>query len=129
AGADHLGREPYPVRGRVQRAVTIHAASRHVRACRPIVCAIEGSDDGTLTTPGGGVGSCGVDVRPPSDWGISNKKPATDSSVRALRFSRCWRYAGDLPDVSNRFRAVNKLRKIIRNDFDKLKPPADNLVK
>ena len=38
--------------------------------------------------PAGGVGSCGVDVRPPSDWGISNKKPATDFSVRALQFSR-----------------------------------------
>ena len=47
-------------------------------------CAIEGSDDGALATPGGGVGSCGVDVRPPSDWGISNKKPATDFSVRAF---------------------------------------------
>jgi hypothetical protein len=91
------------------------------------VCAIEGSDDGTLATPGGGVGSCGVDVRPPSDWGISNKKPATDCSVRALQLSLCWRYAGDLPDVSNRFRAVNKLQKIRRNDFDKLKPPADSL--
>ncbi|MGY2904918.1 hypothetical protein [Bradyrhizobium sp. URHC0002] len=72
----------------------------------------EGSDDGALATPGGGVGSCGVDVRPPSDWGISNEKPATDFSVRALQFSRWWRYAGDLPDMSNRFRAVNKLRKI-----------------
>jgi hypothetical protein len=61
-------------------------------------------------------------MRPPSDWGISNKKPATDCSVRALQLSLCWRYAGDLPDVSNRFRAVNKLRKIRRNDFDKLKP-------
>ena len=54
---------------------------------------------------------------------IPNKKPATDFSVRALQFSRRWRYAGDLPDVSNRFRAVNKLRKIRRNGFDKLKPP------
>jgi len=87
-----------------------------------MVCAIEGSDGGALATPGGGVGSCGVDVRPPSDWWITNKKPATDFSVRTLQFSRCWRYAGDLPDVSNRFRAVNKLRKIRRNGFDKLKP-------
>ncbi|MEH2544166.1 hypothetical protein V1283_000811 [Bradyrhizobium sp. AZCC 2262] len=86
------------------------------------MCDGEGSDDGTLATPGGGVGSCGVDVRPPSDWEISSKKPATDCSVRALQLSRCWRYAGDLPDMSNRFRAVNKLRKIRRNDFDKLKP-------
>ena len=68
-------------------AVTIRAASRHVRACRPMRFALEGSDGGALATPGGGVGACGVDVRPPSDWGISNKKPATDSSVRALQFS------------------------------------------
>jgi hypothetical protein len=42
---------------------------------------MEGSDGGALATPGGGVGSCGVDVRPPSDWEISSKKPATDLSV------------------------------------------------
>ena len=53
-----------------------------------MVCAIEGSDGGALATPGGGVGSCGVDVRPPSDSGISNKKPATECSVRALQFLR-----------------------------------------
>ena len=35
-------------------AVTIRAASRHVRACRRMLCAIEGSDGGALTTPGGG---------------------------------------------------------------------------
>jgi len=32
-------------------AVTIHAASRRVRAHRPIVCGIEGSDGGTRATP------------------------------------------------------------------------------
>ena len=37
--------------------------------------------------PGGGVGSCGVDVRPPSDSRIPNKKPAADFSARALQFS------------------------------------------
>lgn len=42
----------------------------------------EGSDDGTLATPGGGVGSCGVDVRPPSDSRIPNKK-AHDGFLRA----------------------------------------------
>jgi len=31
----------------------------------------------------GALGVCGVDVRPPSDSGIANKKPATDFSVRA----------------------------------------------
>ena len=35
-------------------AVTIRAAGRHVRACQPMVCEIEGSDDGTLATPGRG---------------------------------------------------------------------------
>jgi hypothetical protein len=44
----------------------------------------EGSDGGALATPGGGVGSCGVHVRPPSDSRIPNKKPATDFSVRAF---------------------------------------------
>jgi len=55
-------------------AVTIRAADRHVRACRPKVCEIEGSDGGALATPGGGVGSCGVDVRPPSDSRIPKQK-------------------------------------------------------
>src|SRR5262245_1356283 len=70
--------------------------------------------------PGGGVGSCGVDVRPPSDSRIQNKKPAADFSARALQFLRWWGYAGDLPDMSIRFRMVNKLLKIRRNGFDKL---------
>jgi hypothetical protein len=35
-------------------AVTIRAASRHVRARRPMTCAIEGSDGGALATPGRG---------------------------------------------------------------------------
>jgi len=83
----------------------------------------EGSDGGALATPGGGVGSCGVDVRPPSDSRIPNKKPATEFSVRAFAILRRWRYAGDLPDMSNRFRTINKLQKIRRNGFDKLKPP------
>jgi hypothetical protein len=83
---------------------------------------MEGSDGGTLATPGGGVGSCGVDVRPPSDSRIANKKPATDCSARALRFFAMMAFADDLPGVSNRFQAVNKLRKMRRNGFDKLKP-------
>jgi len=64
------------------RRVTIRAASRHVRACRPMTCVIEGSDGGALATPGGGVGSCGVDVRPPSDWGIPKQK-TRDGILRA----------------------------------------------
>jgi len=31
-------------------------------------------------------------------------------------------FADDLPGVSNRFQAVNKLRKMRQNGFDKLKP-------
>jgi hypothetical protein len=67
-------------------AVTIRAG--HVRARRPMTCAIEGSDGDALATPGGDVRSCGVVVRPPSDSRIPNKKPATDFSVRAFQFSR-----------------------------------------
>jgi hypothetical protein len=47
-----------------------------------MTCAIEGSDGGALATPGGGVGSCGVDVRPPSDSRISKQK-ARDGFLRA----------------------------------------------
>lgn len=82
-----MGREPYPVGGRVRR-VTIRAA-RPACSRMPANCVMKkGSDGGSLATPGGGVGSCGVDVRPPSDSEIPNKKPATDFSVRALQFSR-----------------------------------------
>jgi hypothetical protein len=44
-----------PIPSGPRAAVTIHAAGRHVRACRQIVD--EGSDGGALATPGGGVGS------------------------------------------------------------------------
>ncbi|MEH2496314.1 hypothetical protein V1294_002793 [Bradyrhizobium sp. AZCC 1678] len=77
----------------------------------------------------GGVGSCGVDVRPPSDSRIKSKKPAADFSARALQFLRWWRYAGDLPDMSNRFRMVNELQKNRRNGFDKLKRPRPIVVR
>ena len=39
-------------RGGPRAAVTIRAG--HVRACRPMTCAIEGSDGDALATPGGG---------------------------------------------------------------------------
>jgi hypothetical protein len=52
--------------------------------------------------------------------GFQNKKPAADFSARALQFLRWWRYAGDLPDMSIRFRVVNELQTIRRNGFDKL---------
>jgi hypothetical protein len=68
-----------------------------------------------------GVVRCGVDVRPPSDWGISKKKPATDFSVRVMRSLRCCYLARDLPDGSSHFRNVNQLRRIRPNGFDKLK--------
>jgi hypothetical protein len=70
-------------RGR-ERRVTVRAAGRHVRACRPKVCAIEGSDGGALATPGGGVGSCGVDVRPPSDSENFKTKSPRRISPRGL---------------------------------------------
>jgi hypothetical protein len=87
-----------------------------------MVYATEGSDGGALATPGGGRWGlrrrCAAAVR----FGdFQNKKPATDFSVRALRFSRCWRYAGDLPDVSNRFQAVNNCQEIRRDGSGELK--------
>jgi hypothetical protein len=53
----------------------------------------------------------------------NSKQKARDGFLRAgfLQFSRRWRYAGDLPDMSNRFRTANQLRKIRRKGFDKLK--------
>jgi hypothetical protein len=53
-----------------------------------MVYAIGGSDGGALATPGGGVGSCGVDVRPPSDWEIPKQK-ARDGIIRAGFCSFC----------------------------------------
>ena len=71
----------------------------------------------------GGVGSCGVDVRPPSD-SKNCKQKARNGLLRAG--SAIFRDDGlvpvILPGVSNRFQAVNKWRKIRRNGFDKLKP-------
>jgi len=63
-----------------------------------------------------------VSTRPPFDSKNSKQKsPRRISPWRALQFLRCGRYADDLPDMSNRFQAVNKLQKIQRNGFDKLK--------
>jgi len=90
----------------------------------------EGSDDGALATPrrgalGVAASMCGR--RPIRRF--QNKMPATDFSVRALQFSRWWRYAGDLPDMSIRFRMVNELQKNRRNGFDKLKRPRPIVVR
>jgi hypothetical protein len=46
--------------------------------------AMEGSDGGALATPGGGVGSCGVDVRPPSDSENFKTKSPRRISPRGL---------------------------------------------
>jgi hypothetical protein len=55
----------------------------------PAKGAIECSDGGALATPGGGVESCGVDVRPPSDSENSKtKSPRRIFSARALLFLR-----------------------------------------
>ena len=75
-------------------AVTIHAASRRVRACRPIVYGFKGSDDGTPTTPRrralGDVASCWAAAVRFGNFGemSSTKKPATDFSVRASTIFR-----------------------------------------
>jgi hypothetical protein len=47
-----------------------------------MTCGFEGSDGGAPATPVGDVGSCGVDVRLPSDWGIPKQK-ARDGILRA----------------------------------------------
>jgi len=57
----------------------------------PANCVMEGSNDGTLATPGGGRWElrrrCAAAVR----LGDFKQKPATDCSVRALQLLRCWR--------------------------------------
>jgi hypothetical protein len=90
--SDHFRREPYPSRrdphggssrrGRGRTWTLSHAACRHVRACQ----LIKGSDGNSLAA----LRRCG-------------EKPATGFPARA-QFLRCWRYAGDLPDVSNLLR-------------------------
>jgi hypothetical protein len=58
----------------------------------------------------------------PVYWLTANDQGATEAwLVRHKPMVR--KRTGDLPDMSNRFRAVNKLQKIRRNGFDKLKPP------
>jgi len=67
----------------------VHAACRHVRACRLIGSHVTGSDDGAQTTlkrQGWEMWRRGV--RPPSDSRISMKKPAADFSARASDFLR-----------------------------------------
>jgi hypothetical protein len=83
---DHFGREPYlhwrrpraavelstPRAGRV-RARRLKIA-RHRQEAR---CATDGSDDGTLSTPGRRWGMLRLDVRPPSDSKNGKQKPAS----------------------------------------------------
>jgi hypothetical protein len=102
---DHFRREPYPSRrdlhggssrrGRGRTWTLSHAACRHVRACQ----LIEGSDGHSLAA----LRRCGEDVAPRRAAAVRFKKPATGFPARA-QFLRCWRYAGDLPDVSNLLR-------------------------
>jgi len=70
-------------------AVTILAAGRRVRARRPIMYGFKARTTARPRRPGDGRWKMWRRAgRPPSDSGISKKKPATDFSVRALRFSR-----------------------------------------
>jgi hypothetical protein len=84
---------------------------------------MEGSDGGALATPGGGRWElrrrCAAAVR-----FENSEQKARSGFLRCGLCSFCddGVIAGDLPDMSNRFRVMNKLRKIRRNDFDKLKP-------
>lgn len=60
--------------------------------------------------------------------GEFQRKSPRRISPRGLHdLQRCG-FAGDLPDVSNRFWVVNKLRKMQRNSFDKLKLPRPIIV-
>ena len=80
-----------------------------------------GSNDCTPTTPTGAGGMWRRAGRPPPGSEDFKKSPRRIFSERALRFSRSCHFAGDLPDVSNHFRAVAKLHKMQRNSFDKPK--------
>jgi hypothetical protein len=59
-------------------------------------------------------------ARPLSD--LKNSKQKARSGFLRAGFA-ILSIAGDLPDMSIRFRMINKLRKIQRNGFDNLKPP------
>ena len=48
---DHFRPEPIPTGGRVWWRISAHAARRHVRACRLVMFANEGSNGGTPATP------------------------------------------------------------------------------
>src|SRR4029079_18318397 len=67
--------------GRVRRQPCGRAAHRHVRACRQMVKFGRRRAGDALAT---GWEVRRRDVRPPSDWNFSNKKPAADFSARAL---------------------------------------------
>jgi len=79
-GADHLGREPYPVRDRVRRVTIRAAAGMFAHAGQHC----DGSDGGARATPGRGRWGCSVDVAAAVRFRISNRKPAADCSARAL---------------------------------------------
>ena len=53
--------------------------------------------------------------------GFQTESPQRISPCGLYNFRDYVVFARDLPDVSNHFRTVNKLQKMRRNDFDKLK--------
>jgi hypothetical protein len=91
---------------------------------------IEGSDGGTLATPwrralGDAASWWAAAVRlvDLSERKIRNEKARGGFLRAGFTVLRWCGFAPDLPDVSNHFRAVNKLRKMQHNSFDKLKLP------
>ena len=107
-------------------AVTIRAASRRVRARRPIV---EGSDGGALATPGRGR----WELRRQSAAAVrfeNSKQKARSGSFRA-GFAIFVMVAPSPATCrhANRFQVLNELRKIRRKGFDKLKLPSVSLAK
>lgn len=97
------------------------------RSRAPAKCVNEGSDGGTLATPGRGRWS--VDRRPPSDSGIPERKARcgllrAGSAIFAMMALLPAAYRG----MPNRFQLLNKFRKIRRKGFEKLKQPSVSLA-
>jgi hypothetical protein len=89
------------------------------------VCAIEGSDGGALATPGGGVGSCGVDVRPPSDSENFKTKSPRRISPRGLCY---FCDGGVMPVICPTCQSVLNRQRIADNSTKRLRQIATALA-
>src|ERR1700688_4653470 len=97
------------------RGFQAHAARRRVRACRLTTLMIGGSDRGSLATPVRGVGRRGIAMCGRRPIQKTHEKARGGFLGAGFMISAMSGFALDLPDVSNHFRAVNKLRKMQRN--------------